>query len=155
MGTRNRFAISRPCCTTTAECPRCSADTDSVSVTLGGISSSTCDCSSLNATFVLARNSSDPCLWEYLGSFYCATYGTVGVSVLASVISGLGGRYYWSVTLQLTWSPFGLAEITWLWDSGAATAFDCTAEQTLSVNSYTSPTPTICTDWATMTCQVN
>lgn len=147
-----------PCCAGTEPlCIRCTSDTNAVAVTIANVVDGTCDCSPIDTTFVLTRLPDAPCTWRQLGSFACTALGNIGYDVQAGVISGLGGRYYWSTTLKLTWTGFGWAEITWLWDSGDSVPFDCTVTRTLTIDSYDGnpATPTICTDWASMTCQVN
>jgi hypothetical protein len=139
-------------------CYICSADADTLAVTLAGLSNGDCVCSSLNATHILSRRIDNACYWRKGSAMVSCggLYGLVSYSVEAAVWPGFGGRSEWIVNLRIYGGIIYYGEIAfaaWKWTSSTSDPIDCTAARTLTLVSV--PTGAVCSDWGSMTCQVN
>lgn len=150
-----------PCCTPydPPPCAKCSADDDAMSITIAGLSNGTyCSgCSFFNATFVLARSSGDACKWVKTG--YGGNCGGVGeyyvMTVLATVLSP-GTNYGFLAGLEARYQQGGTIHIEYVnrrWNSGVASAFDCTATRTTTLYTYLQDAG--CNGWSTATIEIN
>lgn len=145
------------------DCAYCSTQDTTISVTIGGFTDNGyCACTNFNMTYVLPLESTPPydlCVYRTSGpTFACDNWpcwGNVSSAVYASAGVGLGGNYYWFVSLSVTYScpQFVTMGQSWQWNSGAATPFDCTATRTLTRSAI--PTDAVCDGWSNTTCQIN
>lgn len=150
------------CAEPSVDCMYCAEQDATISVTIGGFNDAGyCACSNLNGTYVLELVALpyDPCAYTtFTTPFECETWlcrEYVSGIVRASVGVGLGGNYYWFASLSITYKcPLILvSDITWTWNSGATTPFDCTATRTLTRNSI--PSAPVCVGWESASCQIN
>jgi hypothetical protein len=143
------------CCGSSPLCNKCSADADAVSVTFAGFVDGDCDCTYLNATFVLARvpllHLEYPCAWIWEGTQTCV-HGDVSYTIQAYARDA-GAYYYWLVGLEITVEAYALYSVQYLWEY-SATPQDCTTTKTLTYDQHSEDHP-VCTGHATSTCQVN
>lgn len=151
----------RRCCHyDTPPCDICSADADAISVTLSGIENADCDCSWLNATFILARDSADACLWLTSGKFICS-YGATGEYSIrakaAAVITSDGVlRYGWYVSVRVWVIPRHADWVEFAWVNTVSGVFDCTATRTLLHKSTVALEPhCLASSWDAASCQIN
>jgi len=156
-----------PCCPDIEiPCDICSADADAISVTLSGIENASCDCSWLNATFILARAGPgeslwpDSCLWLTSGKFICS-YGATGeYSIRAkaeAVITPIGvSRYGWHVSIRVGVFPRHIDWVEFAWVNTVSGVFDCTATRTLMHKSTVAGQPhCLASSWDAASCQIN
>jgi hypothetical protein len=134
----------------------CTADNDTLPVTLANFTDNDCECSWLNATFILTRSPFWVCRWEYFANLPCQYgYGGTlyfGIIAVATIISGQSG---WDVRVYI--GRLGNNdEIHFRWVSGGFAPFDCTATRNLTwiIASYMGQQ---CGPWdyIGITCQVN
>lgn len=160
MGTRNRFNVCHPCCTgTPPPCTGCSVDPgDTVPVTFSGFTDAGfCKCGTwFNATFVLTRDSLNPCYWRASGywgckSTYIYSYGSYYEIKLNLTIDPVSGNYIWLCTLYI-----GGWLYAYQWNSGTSSPIDCTATRTLALAYYMNWTGVVyCANYLSSSCQVN
>jgi hypothetical protein len=145
-------------------CGDCSGEDlgDTVPITLGNFTSDgsvppwfECDCTVLNATYIASRVINGtiltPCLYRITGSTLC-NYGYRRYYDLAAYTGLDSGTRKWYVVLYFVGGNY----IVWVWDSGSADPFDCTATRILTVESYAdSIRRNDCKDYANTTCQIN
>jgi len=148
---------TRCCSEDPPPCYLCNADADAISVTLAGLSNGDCVCSGLNATHILSRLATNACSWRKATSLVSCGgwYGLVSYSLIASVGTGFMGRPEWTVNLRVYGGlPYQeLAYVSWRWNSSTSDPIDCTAARTLTQIAV--PAGTVCSNWGSMTCQVN
>ncbi len=109
-----------------------------------------CNCADLNATHTTALvNPAYPCGAWQVGGYLTAPSAPQCNSYLitAELVTLANGNYGWRVTVYVG----GWKNTEYEWDSGAATAFDCTAQRTLT---ETFAHATVCVS-STNTCQIN
>jgi hypothetical protein len=138
----------------TPPCDYCSADADTVAMTLAGFGDLGCDCSAWNGTYILTRRPSNACVWEaYMAPRECPGFGTISGRMTAHVMS-LYGQYRWFADLTLNYYLILYAELRWTWGSGGGVPFDCTAHRALTAHSLYERTPGLCY-WGSVTCELN
>ena len=141
----------------TPPCDYCSADADTVAMTIAGIGNNMCTCTGLPGTYILTRDPSNACIWRgTLPSFACIGGATVYGRISATVIS-LYGQFRWFAQAEF-WALDGIQFTTqtlvqWTWNSGGNTPFDCTATRSLSQYSLYERMP-LC-NWGSATCTLN
>lgn len=154
-----------PCCTVVPsepECNICSADSETVTVTISGLTSHTwCDrCENLNGTYVLTRTVNE-CAWSYSVSNNLMCNGTFPPSTLTIVasvgVATLTNWWFVKITFMTTLQGADrTSEADYEWDSESDELIDCTAEQSLSYEGHTpSATHPMCDDWDGLTVTVN
>lgn len=151
------MALWYPCCTqsTAIPCSYCSTTPSTVTVTLSGVGNGACNCSFVNTTFILPQTAA--CNWQYQQQFTCSTPndGLLTVQATAGVIPGLSGNWGWTVRVYVALPGGGIINtITYYWNSGGTTAFDCTATRTLTFYASAS-LPDLCSGWSSASCTIN
>jgi hypothetical protein len=147
------LALWFPCCTGgPPPCPKCSVDAETVTITYGGFADGYCDCTSLNASFVLTRSEDWSCLWIYRGTLACGSGSPLQVEIRAwAMINTLNGQWCWHVEFVLSGH---IADMVHIWNSGDTVPFDCTATR-VAAYSHHHTYSAWCTNWANVTCQIN
>lgn len=147
-----------PCCGGTAECTWCSADSDSVSVTLAGFTNGTfcTNCAGFNTTYVLAREAGTTCSWHYHSQWKCDSFASFTDYDITATAVGGGAFVYWQVLVTITtyhggnWTNY----ILYRYVSDSSTEMDCTVERNPDYLSDTNPAND-CADLQNVTCQIN
>lgn len=154
-----------PCCyeSVEPECEICSADADTVTVTISGLTSHTwCNrCENLNGTYILTRNPANACVWNYTLSSnqLCNSDFPQSTLTITASVGESTGTYWWFVNITFITTLQGSARTSsadYEWDSEDDVALDCTAEQVLAYEGHTpSATHPMCDNWDGLTVTVN
>jgi hypothetical protein len=160
MGTRNRFSVARCCCEEVPPpCEHCDTDTDpgdSLVVSFDGWqngSTSGCDCSFFNDTFILDRAELNPCFWGTIGwaNLGCY-YSQPALYKIGALLWDSGGKKRWSVTMEV--GPRGFY---FLWAADTIGPIDCEANRVLGFLEFlqTGSSQPWCANWENVICEVN
>jgi hypothetical protein len=149
------------CCCDIADpppCNKCSADSTTVAVTVSGISNGVVcsNCSWWNATFILTRTASNSCLWTKWGNWPCSGGSPAQYYVGAFATTDLATHRIWQASIQNIYASGGTAHLEYgrnKYDSGSASAMDCTATRTTTND--INVTDQGCAGYATMTVTIN
>jgi len=135
-----------PCCCCggddVALCEWCSLDSDTVTITITGLTNDGCpNCSSVNGTYVIYREPDVVCAWS---ETYYTPCGQLFIRSIASPNVPVMNNHGWA--LELDMQAVGIHdEVHYRFDSGSDVPFDCTAEQIL-LHFYTT-TSNGCIGW--------
>lgn len=156
-----------PCCGESQDlppCTYCTSDSDTVTLTFTGISDggTLCTgCEVLNGTaFVLNRMYTNACGWERNWSawYWCdlsaLLVGVIRLRAYAAQL-GPGTNKGWLVYVSNYGGTAYVDEVTYIWNSGSSSAFDCTATQTASYSTHVPGTSGASCLYSGSSCQVN
>lgn len=141
------------CCYDPPPCGFCSADNDTITLTIGGFSGmSVCGCARVfNGVWTLPREYANACYYLQTYTYTCVPGGAPRYVNMEAWVTGDGTHLCWFAQLY-----FQGVFYNYKWDSGSMSAFDCTATRTLTFTSISgSFGATPCTGYASTTCQIN
>lgn len=158
------FAAGWFCCRCQAPydpppCGICTADDDAMSITIAGLSNGTycTGCAYFNATFILARQSGNACLWQRQATYYhCGPYLAIHKMTVIATTLAPGTSKGFIAGLEATYFLSGIGHVEYTrrrWNSGSASSFDCTATRVTS--SYLYLQDSGCDGWSTATITIN
>jgi len=149
MGSRNRFNPCFPCCEDNSPCEYCTTSDSERTITLDNFTFDCCDYGDepvANGAFVLSQPSplSLPCHYHGFSEYVTCRdpyVNFVQAWIDLDVVELDNGNYGWrcevliDAVMSIWWEEYRCTDVrlTFEWDSGDTTPFDCTAARTLTL----------------------
>ena len=151
-----------PCCCPydPPPCSNCTADLDNVQVEISGITADLCyNCPDLDGTYTLTRTGANACIWT--GRWYSDCYlpggYRLGIDItLESRPLTPSSNKGWVMTINIGVPGTWVDVVTYRWNSGSSSDFDCTTTRSLTYYAHVpDPFNPVCDGYTALTITVN